>query len=58
MNRNNPICFSPYLYRARNRVYRFFNKFKQCRRIATRYNARRQLPCIRPACVNQAVAPR
>ena len=24
-NRNNPICFSPYLYRARNRVERFFN---------------------------------
>jgi transposase len=24
-NRNDPICFSPYLYRARNRVERFFN---------------------------------
>jgi transposase len=36
-NRTNPICFSPYLYRARNRVERFFNKIKQCRRIATRY---------------------
>jgi transposase len=22
-NRNDPICFSPYLYRARNRVERF-----------------------------------
>ena len=32
-----PICFSPYLYRARNLVERFFNKIKQCRRIATRY---------------------
>jgi transposase len=39
-NRNNPICFSPYLYRARNRVERFFNKIKQCRRVATRYDTR------------------
>jgi transposase len=36
-NRNDPICFSPYLYRARNLVERFFNKIKQCRRVATRY---------------------
>jgi len=33
-NRNEPICFSPYLYRARNLVERFFNKIKQCRRVA------------------------
>src|SRR5262249_29114574 len=25
-NRTDPICFSPYLYRDRNRVERFFNK--------------------------------
>jgi transposase len=37
-NRSEPICFSPYLYRARNRVERFFNKIKQCRRVATRYD--------------------
>jgi transposase len=37
-NRNDPICFSPYLYRARNRVERFFNKIKHCRRVATRYD--------------------
>ena len=37
-NRNKPICFSPYLYRARNLVERFFNKIKQCRRVATRYD--------------------
>jgi transposase len=37
-NRNDPICFSPYLYRARNLVERFFNKIKQCRRVATRYD--------------------
>ena len=37
-NRNDPICFSPYLYRARNLVERFFNKIKHCRRIATRYD--------------------
>ena len=34
-NRSEPICFSPYLYRARNRVKRFFNRIKQCRRVAT-----------------------
>ena len=37
-NRTEPICFSPYLYRARNLVERFFNKIKPCRRIATRYD--------------------
>ena len=37
-NRTEPICFSPYLYRARNLVGRFFNKIKQCRRVATRYD--------------------
>ena len=37
-NRKEPMCFSPYLYRARNLVERFFNKIKQCRRIATRYD--------------------
>src|SRR5438270_7335713 len=36
--RKDPICFSPYLYRARNLVERFFNKIKQCRRVATRYD--------------------
>lgn len=36
-NRRDPICFSPYLYKARNLVERFFNKAKQFRRIATRY---------------------
>lgn len=35
-NRSDPICFSPYLYRARNQVERFFNRIKQCRRVATR----------------------
>jgi transposase len=37
-NRKDPICFSPYLYRARNLVERFFNQIKQCRRVATRYD--------------------
>jgi len=36
-NRRQSICFSPYLYRARNLIERFFNKIKHCRRIATRY---------------------
>ena len=30
-------CFSPVLYRARNRVERFFNRIKHFRRLATRY---------------------
>jgi transposase len=38
LNRKEPICFSPHLYRARNLVERFFNNIKQCRRIATRYD--------------------
>src|SRR5882724_9000281 len=37
-NRSDPICFSPYLCRARNRVERFFNRIRQCRRVATRYD--------------------
>ena len=37
-NRKEPICFCPYLYRGRNVVERFFNKIKQCRRIATCYD--------------------
>ena len=36
-NRRDPICFSPYLYRQRNHIERFFNRIKHCRRIATRY---------------------
>ena len=37
-NRRQPICFSLHLYRARNRIERFFNKIKHCRGIATRYD--------------------
>jgi len=37
-NRKDPICFSRYLYKARNLVERFFNKIKHYRRIATRYD--------------------
>jgi transposase len=37
-NRNDPVCFSPHLYRARNLVERFFNKIRQCRWVATRYD--------------------
>ena len=37
-NRGDPICFSPYLYRARNQVERFFNRITQCRRVATHYD--------------------
>jgi transposase len=37
-NRKDPICFSPFLYKARNLIERFFNKAKQFRRIATRFD--------------------
>jgi transposase len=37
-NRKDLLCFSPYLYRARNLIERFFYKIKQCRRVATRYD--------------------
>jgi transposase len=37
-NRQEPICFSLYQYRARYLVERFFNQIKRCRRIATRYD--------------------
>jgi transposase len=37
-NRNDPICFSRYLHRARNQVGRFFNRIKQCGRVATLYD--------------------
>jgi transposase len=58
-NRSDPICFSPYLYRARNRVELFFNRIKQCRRVATRYGqACRQLPRLRSTRLNQVMAPR
>lgn len=37
-NRKEKAIFSPYLYKARNKVERFFNKLKYFRRIATRYD--------------------
>lgn len=36
-NRKQSHRFSPTLYRERNRIERFFNRLKHCRRIATRY---------------------
>ncbi len=52
-NRKDPICFSPYLYRDRNLVERFFNKIKHCRRVATRYDnlAANYLAFIKLACI-------
>jgi transposase len=35
--RRHPPAFSPFLYRYRNLVERFFNKLKHFRAIATRY---------------------
>ena len=36
-HRIDPPAFSPYLYRHRNLVERFFNKIKHYRAVATRY---------------------
>ena len=36
-NRSSKPVFSPYLYKARNQIERFFNKLKYFRRIAIRY---------------------
>jgi len=38
--RKHPPIFSPFLYRYRNLVERFFNKLKQFRAVATRYDKR------------------
>ena len=37
-HRRSVPAFSSFLYRYRNLVERFFNKIKQCRRVATRYD--------------------
>lgn len=52
-NRKGPICFSPYFYRDRNLVERFFNKIKHCRRVATRYDklAVNYLAFVKLACI-------
>ncbi len=39
-HRLNPPAFSPFLYRYRNLVERFFNKLKHFRAVATRYDKR------------------
>lgn len=38
VNRRWKSCFSPYLYRSRNAIERMFNRLKDFRRIATRYD--------------------
>ena len=52
-NRKDPICFSPFLYRERNLVERFFNKIEHCRRLATRYDklAANYLAFVKLACI-------
>jgi transposase len=39
-NRKQRLAFSPFLYRYRNLVERFFNKLKHFRAVATRYDKR------------------
>ncbi|TAY65536.1 IS5 family transposase [Rhizobium leguminosarum] len=53
-NRKGSIVFSPWLYKKRNLIERFFNKLKYYRRVATRYDklgmtflAMTKLACIR-----------
>jgi transposase len=51
--RKSPTCFSPWLYKQRNLIKRFFNKLKYFRRIATRYDklGSAYLAMIRLACI-------
>ena len=61
-NRKISHAFSPTLYRERNRVERFFNKIKNFRRIATRYEklAANYLAMIKLAAIRiwlRAIAP-
>ncbi len=53
-NRKRPVVFSPWLYKKRNLIERFFSKLKRYRRIATRYDklgatflAMTKLACVR-----------
>ncbi len=52
-NRKWKGCFSPALYRERNRVERFFNRIKHFRRVATRYekHASNYLAMLKLACI-------
>jgi transposase len=50
-NRKDPICFSPYRYRARNLIERFFNKIKQCCRDPVRQTRSNYLAFIKPASI-------
>jgi transposase len=51
VHRRRKPCFSPVLYRARNRIERFFNRIKHFRRLATRYekHAANFLAMLKPA---------
>jgi transposase len=52
-NRKERFAFSPWLYRQRNLVERFFNRIKQFRGIATRYDkdASNDLAAVKVVCV-------
>ena len=52
-NRQKRFAFSPWLYRQRNLVERFFNHLKQFRGIATRYDkhAANYLAAVKLICV-------
>ena len=47
-NRRDPWEYDRELYKQRNLIERAFNKLKQWRRIATRYDRRRSLPPVGP----------
>jgi transposase len=51
-------CFSPYLYRARNRVERFFNRIKQMSSGGDALDKLAANCLLRPACVNQVMVAR
>ena len=52
-NRKRPVVFSPWLYKKRNSIERFFSKLKCYRRVATRYDklGATFLPMTKLACI-------
>jgi transposase len=57
-NRKDPICFSPYLYRARNLIERFFNKIKHVGVSRPIRQTRGQLSGVHQARINPHLATR
>lgn len=51
--RSRTLTYDKHIYKERNLIERFFNKIKQCRRVATRYDklAANYLAFVKLACI-------